>query len=110
MTQNRAVELELLRERMHRAQKTLLDRKESRAAELTGKLHALSPLSVLARGYALAEKEREGDTTRISSAAGVCSGEIFTLRFTDGKAICRAESVTLDEEGECAHGCKKDDV
>lgn len=110
MTQNRAAELELLRERMHRAQKTLLDRKESRAAELTGKLHALSPLSVLARGYALAEKEREGDTTRISSAAGLCSGEIFTLRFTDGKAICRAESVALDEEGECAHGCKKDDV
>ena len=110
MTQNRAAELELLRERMHRAQKALLDRKESRAAELTGKLHALSPLSVLARGYALAEKEQEETTTLISSAADLSPGEIFTLRFADGKAVCRAKSVALHEEGECAHGCKEDDV
>ena len=49
------------------------------------KLDALSPLAVMARGYAIAA---ENDGTVIRSAKGMKSGMEFTLKFSDGDAEC----------------------
>ena len=56
---------------------------EKRLAFLTGvgKLEALSPLSVLTRGYSVAQ--RDGKTVRSSSDVGV--GDVITVRLSDGK-------------------------
>jgi len=55
---------------------------------LAASLDALSPLKVLGRGYAIAEKE---DGAVLRSAAEAEPGEKFTLRLGDGSLGCRVE-------------------
>lgn len=58
--------------------------------ERTAALHALSPLAVLSRGYAMA-LDTEG--APITSTKGIRAGEPFTLRFADGAIAARAEEI-----------------
>jgi exodeoxyribonuclease VII large subunit len=51
-------------------------------------LDAMSPLAVLARGYALAQDER-GRVLR--SARGVSAGDAVRVRLSEGSLRCRVE-------------------
>ncbi len=64
---------------------------------LAARLEAVSPLAVLARGYAQVSRDR----TDISRAYEIRSGDLLTLRFSDGTVRARAES---REETEEEHG------
>ena len=56
-----------------------------RFARLAAALDALSPLKVLGRGYAIAQK---GDGSVIASVRDACPGESFSLRLSDGQVDC----------------------
>lgn len=58
---------------------------DSRFQNAVGVLDALSPLKVLARGYAVAQKNGRS----VKSVTAVEPGDDITLRFTDGSAACR---------------------
>jgi exodeoxyribonuclease VII large subunit len=80
--------------RLERAMRTRLDRHRERLAGLAGKLEALSPLSVLERGYAVARTD-EGRVLR--TVEDFPEGSTFNLRVVDGTV--RAEALgPLDEE------------
>ena len=57
---------------------------------LAEKADAISPLSVLARGYCV--PEREGHT--VASVSELSEGDGLTLRFADGSASARVEACT----------------
>lgn len=59
--------------------------KKNALSELLAKLDALSPLSVMARGYAIATEE---DGTVVKTVKNMPSGKDFTLHLSDGKCDC----------------------
>ena len=59
-----------------------------RLARLSAALDAMSPLKVLSRGYAIAQK---GDGGVIASVKDAGPGEQFSLRLSDGALSCRVE-------------------
>ena len=67
--------------RLESLQRRLLDRQRSRTADLAGRLHALSPLRVLARGYAVAFR---ASGAVLLSAADASPGERLHLELADG--------------------------
>ena len=66
---------------------------EKRLSFLTnvGKLDALSPLSVMSRGYSVAQK----DGRTVSSVSDVEVGDVITVRVSDGSIRSVVESKTL---------------
>ena len=58
---------------------------------LTARLDALSPLSILTRGYSVAQK----DGRVISSKDAVATGDVFSLRLSDGEIL--AERIDNDK-------------
>jgi exodeoxyribonuclease VII large subunit len=62
-----------------------IDGQRERFAVASGKLHSLSPLAVLGRGYAIAF-DAEGRI--IKRAADVAAGERVRLRLADGEMDC----------------------
>ena len=73
---------------LRRGLEKCLSRKQERFARLAAALDAMSPLKVLGRGYAIAQK-RDGSV--ISSARNAQPGEYFSLRLSDGSLTCRVE-------------------
>jgi exodeoxyribonuclease VII large subunit len=69
------------------AERGLRGRRE-RIAGLAGRMHALSPLSVLSRGYAVPQ-DATGRVLR--RTADFAPGEPFSLRVVDGAVPCRVE-------------------
>ena len=67
-----------------------LDRSEGRVAALAGALTALSPLEVLARGYAAATAL---DGRRLRSIRDFEAGQRFRLRVSDGRVGATADAV-----------------
>jgi exodeoxyribonuclease VII large subunit len=63
---------------------------ESRARGLAGRLHALSPLAVLARGYAVCWDESR--TGIIRSAGAVRPGDGVRVTLADGELRCHVDS------------------
>lgn len=61
---------------------------KARMAALAAGLDAMSPLKVLSRGYAIAQKE---DGAVLSSVDQVTAGERLMLRLSDGSLRCRVE-------------------
>ncbi len=61
---------------------------------LAAKLDALSPLKVLGRGYAIAEK----DGKALRTAADVEAGDHITVRLTGGSLGCAVEEVRHEKE------------
>jgi len=57
--------------------------------EQAARLEVLSPLSTLARGYAIAQRDK--DRTVVSDAATLAEGELLRLNFHRGTATCRVE-------------------
>ncbi len=89
--QQRRKSLEMLHNRLVSAENMQLSRKKQRYIAMTAKLDAMSPLKVLTRGYAMAQKENDeivrsvtqitpGDTVQVSLADGA-----FTATVTDKK-------------------------
>lgn len=73
---------------LHDAQRRIVTAHGQRLHTLASRLHALSPLSALARGYALPLDEH-GRTLR--RRADFPAGRAFRLRLADGEVPCRAE-------------------
>ena len=71
----------LLRNRFLSAQRLYLDRNKQKYIHLTAKLDAMSPLKVLTRGYAIAQRE---DGTMLRSAKAAHIGEQIKISFSDG--------------------------
>ncbi|MDD6215005.1 MAG: exodeoxyribonuclease VII large subunit [Firmicutes bacterium] len=63
---------------------SMSDRKKQ-LSNACAKLDTLSPLAVMSRGYAVAEKP---DGTVIRTASEMTSGSEFTIKFADGAAEC----------------------
>jgi exodeoxyribonuclease VII large subunit len=76
--------LDLVRCTQHR-----LDRLREQLANAAGRLHTLSPLAVLDRGYSIAHKLPEG--TIIKDAASLNVGDQVRITFAKGKSLCKVE-------------------
>ncbi|MBQ1965999.1 MAG: hypothetical protein II348_04910, partial [Clostridia bacterium] len=85
--QTRAQALDYLDFRLKSAAERQLQRRTSDFSALTARLTALNPLSVLSRGYALAES----DGVPVRSAGQINPGESLMLHFQDGVIGCVAE-------------------
>ena len=75
------------------AAQRLVERKRAAATALGGRLHALSPLATLARGYAVA---RDARGATLGSASSFAAGLPFELLLHDGSVAARAEDVRID--------------
>jgi exodeoxyribonuclease VII large subunit len=78
-----------LRVRLERGLERLLQSSSARLGALQARLHSLSPLAVLDRGYALVVS---ADGALIRSATQVSSGDRLTTRLADGVFTSRVES------------------
>ncbi len=68
---------------------TIKNQKSATVKALASGLNALSPLSVIDRGYLLATDEAGKAVTSVNE---VRTGEVIKLRFTDGNAVTRVEN------------------
>ncbi|HHV60443.1 MAG TPA: exodeoxyribonuclease VII large subunit [Clostridiaceae bacterium] len=95
--------LDMLDKYMHKALLLNKEKISSVLGTLIGRLNALSPLSVLARGYSIV---RHSDSGRIiMSAKGVQKGESLEISVADGKINCTVENTELipgNLDGECS--------
>jgi exodeoxyribonuclease VII large subunit len=82
---------------LHDAAFRYLDRQQGRIMELKATLHALSPYRVLSRGYTLTMDERG---RVIGSARQLLVDERVGLRFHDGNAGARIESLAISDAGQ----------
>ncbi len=73
----------------------MVDRGRLRVETLGGRLHALSPLATLGRGYTLTTNANDQLVTR---AAGVEPGDAIRVQFVDGHIEARTERVVAREE------------
>ncbi len=92
--QQRRKSLEMLHNRLISAENLQLSRKKQRYIAMTAKLDAMSPLKVLTRGYAMAQKE---DAQIIRSVADVTPGDTVRVSLADG-----AFTATVTEKKERA--------
>lgn len=83
--------------RLERAVERQLHEECARLNALDARLHSLSPLAVLDRGYALVLTE-SGDIVR--SATQVSCGDIITTRLAKGKLTSRVESAVSQQKQE----------
>ena len=60
---------------------------KSRISNQALRLGALNPLSILARGYCVAENSQTGKI--LKSIEGVCKNQKINIKFIDGKALCQ---------------------
>ena len=82
--------LELLKNRLLSAENQTVSRNNQRFIALTAKLDAMSPLKVLTRGYAVAEKESGGI---LRSVRQVKAGEKITVSLSDGSLTAKVSEV-----------------
>ena len=61
-----------------------------------GKLQALSPLAVIARGYSMVV---DGQGKVVSSVTSVKPGDVVDVRLSDGSLACSVENVLPEERG-----------
>jgi len=88
--------LQACRTRLDRSQDRQLHNLRSRLDSLDARLHSLSPLAVLDRGYALV-LNAEGGVIR--SAAQIAVGDKLVTRLADGTFVSGVESVRKRESG-----------
>ena len=72
---------------------------------LTASLDALSPLSVLARGYSVAQ---DGDGNAVRSVSGLQSGDPLTLLLSDGSLSCTVDEVRPSHDDKFTTGGRPD--
>ncbi len=94
LTQERQ-RLDILQERMEQAARRTQERAKSALETLGARLEGASPLAALRRGYVLAQEESGAVASR---AKQLQSGRRIKLRFCDGTALARVETVELSDE------------
>jgi exodeoxyribonuclease VII large subunit len=82
-------------QRLVSSMQALTQTRRSRLAGLAGGLDAMSPLKVLARGYALAENEQVHVVRSVSQAE---LGEQLRVRLSDGSLDCVVMKKRKDEQ------------
>ena len=92
--QERARRLDELELRMHRAARGRLRLAGQQVESLAGRLESLSPLGVLARGYSLTQRVRDGRVVR--DTAELEPGEQLRTRLARGQVISRVEQVETE--------------
>jgi exodeoxyribonuclease VII large subunit len=90
-------EADLAAARLERGLLRLLERRRSQLSAASGRLHALSPLAVLERGYSVA-RTREGKVLR--RVEELPAGRTFVLRVVDGTVACASAGPLGPLEGE----------
>lgn len=88
-------ELDVLSADMIKAFKAILSENQREFAALSAKLDALSPLSVLSRGYSIVQNKNKV----IKSAKELNIGQNIMVKLSDGKAECEVKVITFDEKG-----------
>lgn len=91
---NRRIELDHVRDRLAAAEERNLSKCRQNFVALTAALDAMSPLRVMSRGYAIAERN---DGAVVRSADMLNAGDSVTLRLLDGRADCLVRSVSKTE-------------
>ncbi len=89
-------QLSLLREKAASAGSAFLEPRLNRLAVTAGKLSALNPMRVLARGYSVTMYQEKV----CLSAASLAEGETITTIFQDGKAVSRITQVQAEISAE----------
>jgi len=88
----RRMQLERKRQALALLPQPLIERERRRLAVQQNRLVALSPLSVLARGYALAQTPAG---RLVTSAAMLRAGDPLAVRFHDGRADTHVDAVRM---------------
>ncbi len=86
--------LDDLYSRMSAAAASRLREKKDMLLRMAGRVEALSPLKVLARGYSITR--RAGQTAPLLSAEGLVAGEALETMLAEGAVISRVEGKTTD--------------
>ncbi len=82
---------DILNKYMCKAVKALTEREKSKLGLLVGKLDALSPLTVLARGYGIVKSDKTGQVVKTVDAVEV--GDRVHVSLEDGNINCIVEDV-----------------
>jgi exodeoxyribonuclease VII large subunit len=85
---------------LRRAFVAVNERQRARLSELAARLDSLSPLAVLARGYALVRRARDGEIVRRGDQTSV--GESLSIRVAAARIEASVESVESVESAESA--------
>ena len=93
--EQRRKSLDMVKNRMISAQNTGINRKKQRYIALVSKLDAMSPLKVLTRGYAMAQKE---DGQVIRSVQQLQCNERFSVMLSDGSIDAAVVQVKENEK------------
>jgi exodeoxyribonuclease VII large subunit len=88
--------LALLDSRLQRAMSGAVTAWQHRLALAGTRLHAVSPLATLGRGYALVQAEPDGRL--ITDASTVCPGDLLTVRLARGSIGARVSDVRPEAE------------
>ena len=91
---NRRMDMDRARDRLLAASERQLAAKRQSFVKLGAALDAMSPLRVLSRGYTVSS-DREGKV--LKSVRDLRAGQEISVRFSDGLADCRVESITEGE-------------
>jgi exodeoxyribonuclease VII large subunit len=91
---NRRMDMDRARDRLLAAAERQLAAKRQSFVKLGAALDAMSPLRVLSRGYTVSS-DREGKV--LKSVRDLRAGQEISVRFSDGLADCRVESITEGE-------------
>lgn len=83
--------LDVLHKYMRNALESGYDRQKARFSMLAGKLDALSPLTILSRGYSIAKSCKDGKI--IKSINGIEKGDMVEINLSDGKIECTVDAV-----------------
>ncbi len=86
--------LAVCRTRLERSLERTLHRSAARLSALDARLHSLSPLAVLDRGYALVF---DANGAVVRSTLQLAHGDTVTTRLSDGAFISRVESTTPNQ-------------
>lgn len=92
----RRMHLCLRDERMQHAFDRILEQKRAALGNCAARVEALSPLSVLSRGYAMVADDTDG--RMLTSAAALTVGQRVKLRFADGTVTAGIDSVGQNEQ------------
>lgn len=82
--------------RMERSEQLALGAHAEKLKSITAQLEALSPLSVLSRGYTLV---KDGEDRVVTSAAMLTAGDHVSLRFADGQARAVVTDAEMYDRG-----------
>jgi exodeoxyribonuclease VII large subunit len=93
----RKMDIEAIKKNLEKSITRKLEIEKSRLCTVYGKLDALSPLKVLARGYGIARKE-SGEV--IKSVSQAQPGDSIELIISDGTIYCEAEQIIQADKTE----------